>query len=245
MGTSVVFATPSLTHKVSLDYLRSALETSWLLMKNGISPGYIQRGGDQFIAKVRNKCVGGFLKDHPDAENLFFLDDDLGWPADKVLEYLQRPEDILCGVYPKKSEAEDWPVILWNENGALVERDGLVRCVNGPAGFMRIKRHVLERMAMQAGLFHDLEADGSVGTYPNVFTAGIGPDSWYWGEDYAFCMNADAAGFEIWCDPSIKFKHRGDKSWNGELVGTLDRFRERASQTANVVELHPSKESAA
>ncbi len=228
MGTSVVFATPSLTHKVSLDYLRSALETSWLLISNQIQPGYIQRGGDQFIAKVRNKCVHEFLTEHPDAENLFFLDDDLGWPAAKVLEFLERPEDILVGAYPKKQESEDWPIVLWDGDGSLVERDGLVRCVAGPAGFMRIKRHVLERMAMQAGYFKDMEADGTEIICANVFTAGVGPDGWYWGEDYAFCKNADAAGFEIWCDPDIAFKHRGDKSWNGTLSNSLDRFKERA-----------------
>ena len=44
-----------------------------------------------------------------EADSLFFLDDDIGWPPEKVLAFLERDEPILFGVYPKKQETEDWP----------------------------------------------------------------------------------------------------------------------------------------
>jgi hypothetical protein len=234
VARSVVLATPSFSHSVCLEYMKSALETCGLLMQSGISPRYSTRGGDQFIAKVRNKLVWQFMTDHPEADSIFFIDDDIGWPAQKVLEFIQRPEPILCGIYPKRQDDLDWPCALWSENGELCERDGLVRLVSGPAGFMRIRREVFEVMLAQRGdggqvpWFNDMEKGGEVKTWPGLFTAGVGPDGWYWGEDYAFCRNAGACGFEIWADPDIHFTHRGPKVFEGSMAGSLEAFRERA-----------------
>ena len=246
---SVVFGTPSFTHAVGLDYLQSSMETVGVLLQAGIEPSWITRGGDQFIAKVRNKIVWEFFTEHEYADNLFFLDEDIGWPAGKVLEFLERPEPIIVGVYPKRQDELDWPVSVVADGGSLVERDGLVKVVSGPAGFMRIKREVFERMLSiddpQLGrvpLFKDTEKGGITKEYPGIFTAGVGPDGWYWGEDYAFCRNAAAAGFDIWADPDIEFKHRGPKTYTGNLKGSLDTFRQRAR---DAFEAEQRKEEAA
>lgn len=225
---TVCFATPSLTHSVSMEFMRSSIETDWLLAAKGVGRVYLNRCGDQFIANARSILAYQFLTEHPYAEDLFFLDDDLGWPAEKVLEFLERPQDVMVGVYPKKSEDEDWPVVVCGDNGELVENDGLVRCTRGPTGFMRIKRKVLEALLPHAPKFKSIELDDSVREWPMFFSSGIGSDGWFWTEDYAFCMNAVAAGFEIWADPDIAFTHRGNRLWRGTFREALPRFRERA-----------------
>lgn len=228
MTKAVVFATPSLTHSVSMEFMRSSMQTDWLLAANGYQRTYINHCGDQFIAKARNKLMNDFLVHHPDADSLFFLDDDLGWPAEKVLEFLERDEDILCGVYPKKSEDEDWPVVVWGDDGNLVERNGLIRLVRGPTGFMRIKRRVIEEMVKHAPPFLDIDKKGEAVSTPGWFAAGVAPDGWFWTEDYIFCQNAAGCGFEIWADPDIDFEHRGSRVWKGNLKSALPTFKERA-----------------
>ena len=232
--TSVMFATPSLNYSVSLEYLRSTTETQWALADRGIQSGYILRPGDQFIAKARNKIVSEFLRDYPAIENLFFLDDDIGWPAAKVIEFLDRPEPIIAGVYPKKSEAIDFPVELTvdPDTGLLFERDGLVRANMVPAGFLRIKRAVLERLVDGAEQFCDLDADGVTRWHPAVFESGVGPNKWWWGEDYAFSQKWLATGGELWVDPSITFTHRGTRKWEAAMADHLPVFRERAAALA-------------
>jgi hypothetical protein len=217
-----------------LEFHRSTIETEWMLADKGIPHGYLQRGGDQFIAKVRSKLATEFLRDYPMATDLFFLDDDIGWPAAKVVEFIERPEDVLAGVYPKKSDARDFPVELSVDpvSGLLIERDGLVKANGVPTGFMRIKRHVLERLAEKAPLFRDLELDGSTKEYHGIFQSGIGPDGWWWGEDYSFCRNVTDLGCEIWVDPAIEFTHRGNKKWTDTLADHMGVFRDRAFAAA-------------
>lgn len=235
----VYFATPSLDHRVTLNYLTSWTDTVWLLKDRGIRHGCINRGGDCFVAKVRSKIVGDFLK--TDGTDLFFLDDDIGWPAEKALEFIDSPELIIAGVYPKKSDDLDWPVMLDADadTGNLFElMDGgsahLVRA-NGfaPAGFMRIKRHVLEVLWDKAPLFRDPESGGKVGEYRAIFQSGPDADGWWCGEDVNFCREAVAAGFDIWVDPHIEFSHRGGKTWTGTLADHLDTFRHKAVQLKN------------
>lgn len=229
-GPSVYFGTPSLDHRVTLDYLRSWTQSLSLLHARGISSGCINIGGDCFVAKVRNKIVGAFLE--TDGTDLFFLDDDLGWPAHKVIEFLDRPEPIIAGVYPKKTDGVDWPVALDADatTGQLIENNGLYRA-NGivGTGFMRIKRVVLETLWEKAAPFRDVNIGGT-GEYRAVFQSGVDADGWWCGEDVNFCREAAAAGFDIWVDPDIEFQHRGGKTWKGTLADHLDTFRLKAAQ---------------
>lgn len=226
--TYCFFATPSLEHTVTLEFLRSALKTHDLLQANGIRPGWSQRAGDCFIAKARSKMVAEFLAS--DATDLFFLDDDIGWPAEKVLEFIQRPDLIVAGVYPKKQDDIDWPcsIAADAETGDLIEQDGLIRSEFVPAGFLRIKREVLEHLYPLAPLFRDTELDGTIRVYHAIFNSGPAEDGRWWGEDYAFCNLLNSHGYEIWIDPWIKFSHRGRKRWDGVLGNHLDTFRAKA-----------------
>lgn len=225
----VVFGTPCLSHSVVYEFFRSALETEWMLNAKGYARGYIARGGDQFIAKARNKIASEFLKNYPMATDLFFLDDDISWPPAKVIEFLERPEDIIAGIYPKKQEDRDFPVQLEADaiNGTLIERNGLVKALGVPTGFMRIKRRVLETLAASAGTFKEMDADGIWYEHYEIFRCGVMNGEFH-GEDYIFCQNAMAAGFEIWVDPNIDFTHRGTRKWKDNLSLHLDVFRQKA-----------------
>lgn len=224
----VIFATPSLSHTVSLDYLMSWTNTVWAMKDRGIVHGRIDRGGDCFIDKVRNKLVQQFL-DGPGTD-LFFLDDDLGWPYEKVLDFIARPEAILAGVYPKKMDKTDWPVALSVDldTGKLITDQGLYLASLAGCGFLRIKREVFEAIRPHVPTFKDQELNGPDSEYPMYFKTGIDPDGWYEGEDVAFLRLAKEHGYDLWVDPDIHFKHRGQKCWEGRLSDHLDTFSERA-----------------
>lgn len=226
----VIFATPTLSHKFSTDFQRSMQETQWLLGSNGITSGMMVRPGDAFVDKARNKLVGDFLRDFPETENFFFLDDDIGWEPAKVLEFIRRPDPVLAGAYPKKSEELDWPCsFAFNqEDGSLYENQGLVLAILAPTGFMRIKRHVLELLASKASTFTDQNPDGTTTEYPYIFECGRGDDGKFWGEDYTFCRKLMDNQINVWIDPNITFQHQGIKTWKGRLAPHMDQFRSRA-----------------
>lgn len=230
---SVIFATPSYTHQVSLEYFRMTLEMFPLLSRANIGSGFSVVGGDQFIAKARNLLVAGFLAKE-DATDLFFLDDDVGASAEAVIKFLNRPEDVILGAYPKKQKERDFPVELAADmaTGALIERDGLVKVLGGPTGFMRIRRHVIERLVRDCGTFVDNDSEGIERVSPNLFRTGVGTDRRFYGEDWQFCQDVQAAGFEVWCDPDIEFTHRGNNVWKDRLSLHLDTYREKGAAAA-------------
>lgn len=230
---NVVFATPSYSHAVSLEYFRMVLEVFPLLNRAGINSGFSVIGGDQFIAKARNLLVAMFLA-HPEATDLFFLDDDISCPAENIVKFINRPEDVILGAYPKKQANRDFPVELAGnrETGELIERDGLVRVIGGPTGFMRIRRHVLERMAQVSNVLIDHDTDDKERRSPNIFKTGVGGDGLFYGEDWLFCQEVQAQGFEVWCDPDIEFTHRGHNVWRDKLSLHLDVYRAKGKVAA-------------
>ena len=223
----VVFATPTLDHRVSIEHRNSLLQASRLLSERNIGHDYIAIGGDCYLAKVRNKLVTMFLRDFPDSTDLFFLDEDVGFPPEKVVEFLLRPEPVVAGVYPKKSDNLDFPVQMLAENGALIEEGGFCMVGNVGAGFLRIKRKVLEVLAEHAEKFREYP-DGE--EYHNIFSMGMGTDHLWWGEDYVFVQKVVSLGGEVWVDPDIAFTHRGMKAWSARLSDHLSVFRDKASQ---------------
>lgn len=230
MTKSVAFAIPSLTHDVSIEFLRSMMRTDWILASQGWDRTYLDVCGCQFVANARNELVHDFLNNHPECDNLFFLDDDLGWEPEKALRILERDEDIIAGVYPKRQDEEDWPVMLAGSDGKLEYRDHLVRALRVPTGFMRIKRRVFEQLLPHAPPYKWMNAKGEVKEIPAFFAVGVMPDGWFWTEDYLFSNNSQGAGFEIWVDPDIEFTHRGPKAWKGNLKTQIPTFQKRARQ---------------
>lgn len=224
----VIFSTPSLSGSVTMDYLKSWTNTAWMLKDLAIPHGRSDRSGDCFVDKVRCKLVQDFL-DGPGTD-LFFLDDDLGWPAAKVVEFIRRPEPILAGVYPKKMDNLDFPVALEAnvDTGELITDQGLYLAQFCGGGFLRIKREVLEKLAPLVERFKDIEMDGGFKDYPLLFDSGRDSDGWWCGEDVSFFRLARANGYPLWIDPAIEFKHKGQKAWKGNLSEHLDSLRKKA-----------------
>ena len=229
----VLFATPCLSAKVELDFFQSWAQTSPLLASKGISHNIRFQVGICFIDHVRNVLCHTFLHEFPQATDLFFLDDDIGWPPEAVLRLLERDEDIVGGAYPLKQDALGFPVALEGnpDTHTLVERDGLVKAVHLPAGFMRIKRHVIERMAEDQPTYPHRRADGVVDQVKNIFHTGY-YDGERWGEDVDFANRWHAMGGSMWLDPDITLSHIGRKRWAGNYSEVLPLVRQGYAEHA-------------
>lgn len=223
MPRKVLFATPTLLHHVCTEYHRSSIETNALLASNDIQPGWLHIGGDPYLAKVRNKLVHEFLTLSDEWGDFFFLDDDIGWPAQKVLDFIIRGEDVVAGVYPKKQEEQEFPWMADTtpEGNAIVNATGLVKARMVPTGFLRIKRRVLVEQAKTAEKYFDHPKKVKE-EFADIFKTGRHPsDGWWRGEDTYWCKDYIASGGEIWVDPDIEFTHRGSKVWKANMFDAL------------------------
>jgi hypothetical protein len=238
----VVFMTPCLSSHVSMDFHMSMLTTEDELNKRGISRAHVLRPGDPYLAKVRSKMASDFLRDYPAADSLFFIDDDVGWPAQKAVDFVRYDKDIVGGIYPKKTDNNEWPVQLDMEGGRPVEENGLVRVMLAPTGFLCIKRPVLEQMAAKAGQYLNTVQLVNPAKHWNIFDMGFflpdgtrpypmdGRVGEFWGEDYYFCRKWRDMGGHIWIDPDIEFTHTGKKTWRGNFKVEYDKWRATLTQ---------------
>ena len=157
----VFLAIPSFRGQPEREFVRSLSQTKNALSEAGINYAECLLAGDPYLAKARDRIAADFLTNWPMATDFFFLDDDIGWPAHKVVEFVQRPQDVVVGVYPKKQDALEFPVTLEldAEDNFICDGD-LYLAHLAPTGFMRIKRPVLEKLAMASPRYYETSATG-------------------------------------------------------------------------------------
>lgn len=239
----VVFGIASYTGAACHEFQQSMIETMAALGAAGIPSHCTYAPGDPYLSKARNGIASDFLRNFALATHLFFIDDDVGWPGAKVVEFVRRDLDVIGGVYPKKSDNPEWPMQLdLGADGLPIERAGLLRVMLAPTGFLCIKRGVIERMAATSGQYLNTVKQVNPDLHWNIFDMGCfmpdgtrpapGQMAQFWGEDYYFCRRWRDMGGEIWIDPDITFSHRGPKAWIGNIKPSIDAWVEQKRAVA-------------
>lgn len=233
----VLFATPCLSAKVELDYFNSFYHTSAMLAVKGISHVIKFQPGIPFIDHARNILCHDFLHEFPDATDLFFIDDDVGWHSESVMRLLQCREDVVGGCYPLKQDPIGFPISLESKagSGKLIKRRGLYEASFLPTGFMRIKRSVIERMGEVVESYPYRRSDGTtIDMIKNIFQTGV-KDGERWGEDVDFANRWRAMGGRLWVDPEIVLTHVGRKKWTASFADAV------AIAQHKLAEMEPAK----
>lgn len=211
LAPHVFIATPSYAGKFCEQYIDSLEATASEIDRLGWKSSVSVIRGDCYVQRARNSLVAEFMR--TDATDLFFLDDDLGWPADAFVRLVSMPDPVVFGAYPFKRVEEGYPVVIHtDESGIPMGRsDGCIHASGAPTGFLRIKRHVIQ-MLQDANPELAYDDDGK--TVYDLFPQGVKNGRW-WGEDFAFCNLWTALGGYIWCVPDIDFVHVGKKPFYG------------------------------
>lgn len=118
--------------------------------------------------------------------HLLFVDSDMFFEPDALDRLIARDKDIVGADYNKKVLPPEGTVI-----GA--EEGDFVKCEGIATGFLLIKTEVFKKLK-HPWFFYEADEQG------NCIT----------GDDMWFCKIAREAGYDIWCDKSIKVFHLGD-----------------------------------
>ena len=192
--SGVFIATPAYDEWVSIEHASALFEGAAYLALAGIEMSHSIAPGNPFIDIARNELVEEFLRS--DAEDLLFVDADVGFDAKALTRVLAYEEEIVGGLVPKRDAKSDSSY----HSNALTGRmsaSGLIECKELPTAFMRIKR----------GVFDKLERP--------YFKTGSNPKDF--GEDIYFCRKWCALGGSLWIDADLTFSHRGGKVWKGNF----------------------------
>lgn len=240
----IVFGIPSYSASFCPEFFQSYVTTLSVLDRAWIGYSTCLLPSEGFITRARNAIVTDFLVKRPSGTHLFFLDDDIGWPAEKVVEFIHYDAGIVAGVYPEKKDGGTFPVAPVNQGEDFIEDTGLFKAALAPAGFMCIKREALAMMIQHCALYMSPTGEPQFNLFDSgIFMpdtgerAGPGDRGEFWSEDYYFIRQFQKLGGDVWIDPDIDFSHRGQKTWRANLNTAIQAAKQqRADSTPNPTE---------
>jgi hypothetical protein len=193
---------------------------------------------ESLVTRGRNTILADFL-DLPAETHLMFIDADIGFGVDQVQRMLAFDQDVVAGMYPLKRLDYDNAAFQRAADGEPLQTaqlryvglpcegeerkavNGFVTGVYAGAGFLMIKRRVLELMAAKYPETHYTAAHNTA--QPNqsanlfaLFDCLIDPQTGhYLSEDYAFCNRWRALGGTVWLDTRSRLTHVGPHDFVG------------------------------
>jgi hypothetical protein len=207
--TKIFLATPAFDGKVNVQYAISMADTAMALAMSGIKTDFRIHTSGSLLCAERNRLMDSFLK--TDCTHILCVDSDLGWPPAAIPAMLSKAVDFVAGCYPTRVDKEFLFRPCQNEDGSLVvdPQKGLIKMLYIPAGFMLIRREVIEKtMKDHPHLKYTPKSNCMPSGYA-LFNTEIFEGE-FWGEDYVFCRHVRESGFDIWVDPQIQFDHAGN-----------------------------------
>ena len=211
----ILFSTPMFGGQCTAEFFNSALDLQRAMVLGNVGYEWLVTTNESLITRARNTAVSRFMFD-PDLkkyDRFMFIDADMEFKAEDVINLHNLDVDIATAAYPMKREEAG--VTAWKD-GKLVDLDKLsepTTCDYAGTGFLMIKRHVFEKMSEE---YPDLRhKEGKVGEcyafFDTYVTEGHWEERFYCSEDYAFCERWRKMGGEITLDPSIRLGHVGRK----------------------------------
>ncbi|MGI9485406.1 MAG: hypothetical protein ACR2RF_05900 [Geminicoccaceae bacterium] len=219
-GQKVFLATTAYENP-DASYTYSIQSTRQALSEAGIQSAYALLCGNCHVDDSRNTIVQEFLLS--DCTDLMFIDADVSWEPEDLVSLCHHDRDLVGGVYPFRREDMRgngaMPVRLmhdgFSENG-LLEVEGL------PAGFMRIRRVVLEQLADLAKSYWNRTDRRS--KVPLLFERDL-IDGERWSGDLNFCRKWRALGGKVYADSEIPLGHIAKTRIVDSLAASLRRLK--------------------
>jgi len=218
--TKIFIATPAFDGKVTVGYACALADTRIYLAANAIECMFRIHTSGSLLVRERNDLIKAFLE--TDSTHMLCIDSDIAWNPPDVKKLLDYNEDFVAALYPARGPDKCFLFrgVYQGENKRMdVSEKNLLEMEYIPAGFMLIKRCVLEKMiAHFPELYYEPKEESLKHTKGHCLFATELWDGEFWGEDYVFCRRARQAGFKIWIDPCIPLNHAGV---TGAFIETL------------------------
>jgi hypothetical protein len=238
---SIMIATPMYGGMCTGHYVQGLLLTTQKMREVGVPVSWCQIMNESLITRARNELVRVFLESNHDY--LMFIDADIGFGGEAILQLMTADKDVACGIYPKKEV--NWDSVkraalagktdLDDHGGAFVfnmigdghaetDESGCIEVRHGGTGFMLIKRGVFESLAPHVPTYRVSSfRNPETGEYSKpltyeFFATSIDASGALLSEDYHFCELVRQHGGSIWANPFIKLDHVGTYVFNGDIL---------------------------
>jgi len=235
MSTSVFLSTPCYGGLCLEKYMISVIKLQMRLIQENIQLYIDTTENESLVHRARNVAVGRFIQKNS-ADYFMFIDADIDFDAESVIRLIKSDHDVSVACYPKKC-------VMWDQAANAVKNNddrnmamlssslvinfgaqtrpvenGFIEILDGPTGFMLIKRDVFKKMEEK---FPDLwckndHQNRDFDDYHAVFDCMIDPESKrYLSEDYAFCRRWQQCDGKIYADVNTTLGHVGNLPFSG------------------------------
>lgn len=238
---SIMIATPMYGGMCTGTYVQGLLFTVAKMREVGVDVAWCQITNESLITRARNELVRVFL-DSPH-DYLMFIDADIGFDGESVLQLMAADKDVACGIYPKKEvnwdsvkraadagqqDIEDYAgSFVFNMIGGddqETDGSGCIEVRHGGTGFMLIKRGVFDHLKPHVPTYRVSSfVDPETGEYQKpltheFFATSIDASGALLSEDYHFCELVRKHGGEVWANPFIRLTHTGTYVYDGNIL---------------------------
>lgn len=215
-GQKVLLATtaydsPDASYTFSIARSREALSAA------GIQSAYLLLQGNCHVDDARNTVIRDFLE--TDCTEMVFLDADVSWEPEHLVSLCSHDRDIVGGVYPYRRDGQGEKMPVRNLPGVFIpDESGLLEVEGLPTGFLRIKRHVIEKMTESCQTF--TKDNGK--PIPLLFERDI-YNGGRRGGDIGFCMKWRDMGGKLYAAANLRLGHCGKHVLRDSLAASLRR----------------------
>ena len=229
-------STPCYDSMVTMQYMMSILKLNKLLISRGIDYVIDFNANESLIPRARNGSLHKFMK--TDFTHILFIDADIEFEAETVLDQLKEDKDVICCAYPKKginfhqlldsvssstlsnesleSRGLDYAYnVFYDVSGNIIRKNNLIKVKHASNGFMMIKREILEKLwekHSELTIINTKEGPPLIGLFCCMIR-----DKQYLSEDYSFCQRVYDIGGEVWININHNLNHVGKYVFQGDI----------------------------
>jgi hypothetical protein len=236
---SVFLSTPCYGGLCLEGYAESLIRLQRTCAENGIEIVLDTTENESLVQRARNLSIARFLLENKQ-DFFMFIDADIHFDPTSVVRLIKSGHDIAVAAYPKKA-------VMWEQTEDAIKKgdtrdpsrmssslvlnfkyqntplvNGFAEVLDGPTGFMLIKRDVIQRMydhyRPTLACVNDHQNRGTLTDYVAIFDCMIDPESKrYLSEDYAFCRRWQQMGGKIYADCMTTLGHIGNLRFFGSM----------------------------
>jgi hypothetical protein len=172
---------------------------------------------ESLVTRARNNLMAKMMTNQS-ATHFMFIDADIRFQPESILQMMACDKDVIGGLYPKKALPVNYVINLKRET--KVQGDIFTVDTMG-TGFLLFKKHVYEKLCAahpeckyvdDVGLGKQFEP-----TMYSIFDVAIDEKGHYLSEDWLFCRRWVALGGEIWAHGKVLLNHIGHYEFVGDL----------------------------
>ena len=214
---------PTMTSFLRFTLLASQAKLNWSLdtMVN-----------ESLVTRARNNLMAKMMTNEQ-ATHFMFIDADIRFQPESILQMLAYDKDVIGGLYPKKALPVNYVINLKPQT--KIQGDIFTVDTMG-TGFLMFKRSVYEKLIAAHPECKYVDDVGLGKQYEpmmySIFDCKIDERGHYLSEDWLFCRRWQELGGEIWAHSKVLLNHVG----HYEYAGDLDKLKIAERGSMGIIE---------